>query len=294
MALIIRGGREFYIRSVRRGGRVTSEYVGSGELAWLADARAQNLKAEREYRRRKLAAQLARWDRITAGVEAFVALADHVFRAAMEAAGFHQHKRGEWRKRRMNAIPQPPAEARAQMAALLGSLLVRVKAGDKSAVPALDEALARCREFLPKWPEADDVDPGKAVEKAVVAWAAGKDSLAQRLVRRRLDQFRTDLAGSESPPALERLMIDRVALTWLEVCTWDEKLTRADRLSARDDCMVFVEHMERRRMAAHKRFNQAVKALATVRRLALPRLRVKLSVQDRSGRIPLPPVSSIE
>ena len=44
--------------------------------------------------------RLARWDRIAAAVEAYGALTDHVFRLAMEAVGFHQHKRGEWRRSR--------------------------------------------------------------------------------------------------------------------------------------------------------------------------------------------------
>src|SRR5262249_28978696 len=141
MALIIRGGCTFYLRSVRRGGRVTSEYVGSGELAWLADARARDRKDEREARRRPMAARLARMDRMAATIETYGTLADHVFRVAMEAAGFHQHKRGEWRRRRMNATPQLPAEARARMAALLESLTARARDGDDSALPALREAI---------------------------------------------------------------------------------------------------------------------------------------------------------
>ena len=48
MALVQRGGCTFYLRSVRRGGRVTSEYVGSGKLAWLFDARVQDAKHERK------------------------------------------------------------------------------------------------------------------------------------------------------------------------------------------------------------------------------------------------------
>ena len=35
MALVYRGGRPYFNKSVRRGGRVTSEYVASGESAVL-------------------------------------------------------------------------------------------------------------------------------------------------------------------------------------------------------------------------------------------------------------------
>jgi hypothetical protein len=291
MALIIRGGCEFFIRSVRRGGRVTSEYVGSGELAWLADARAQNLKAEREDRRRKLAARLARWDRVAAAVEAYGALIDHLFRLAMEAAGYHQHKRGEWRKQRMSTTAQLPAES----ADLIKSLRARVAEGDNTALPALSEAIAKARELVPFAAiPAEAYDPGQTAERAVIRWAAEKDPTAREAIRKRLDQFRAELAGSEPPTVLERLLIDRLALCWLDVNTWDERLARADPHSFRMITMEFVDHLERRRGAAHQRFNRAVKALATFRRLALPRIKVRLSVEDRSDRIPLPPVNSID
>jgi hypothetical protein len=292
MASIVRGGCDFYIRSVRRGGRITSEYLGSGELAWLADARAQNLKAEREDRRRKLAARLARWDRITASVEAYVALIDHLFRLAMEAAGYHQHKRGEWRRRRMNANVQVPAESRAQTRAVLEALSTRVADGDRSALPTSRDAIDKALNLAP-CEEARGFDPGRSAERAVIRWAAGKDPIVQEVIRHRLNRLRADLAGQETPTVLERLMIDQVALTWLEVNTWVETTTGVNRLSANDECMPFVEHLERRRGAAHQRFNRAVKALAMVRRLALPRLKVKPSVEDRSDRIPLAPGSSI-
>jgi hypothetical protein len=100
MGMVERGGRPYYYRSVRRGGRVTSEYRGSGQLAELAasldvvererkEAERQAGRAEREADEREEAA-IAEWfDRIEA-----------LTRVAIEAAGYRQHKRGEWRKRR--------------------------------------------------------------------------------------------------------------------------------------------------------------------------------------------------
>lgn len=51
MALVDRDGRPYLYRSVRRNGRVTSEYRASGEAAVLIHALEAVAREEREYRR---------------------------------------------------------------------------------------------------------------------------------------------------------------------------------------------------------------------------------------------------
>jgi hypothetical protein len=89
----------YYHRCRRVSGRVVSEYVGSGEAA-AAAARAD---AEDRARRREAAAALQEerdWlESLDADLTALCAWADLVARAALVAAGYHQHK-GQWRKRR--------------------------------------------------------------------------------------------------------------------------------------------------------------------------------------------------
>ena len=93
----------YYSRSKKVDGRVVREYVGMGRVAELA---AQMDALEREDRRlvalalREEEAELAALD---ADIKALCETADLVARAALLAAGFHQHKRGEWRKRREQA-----------------------------------------------------------------------------------------------------------------------------------------------------------------------------------------------
>jgi hypothetical protein len=100
MAVVERGGRPYYYRSVRRGGRVTSEYRGAGQIAALAasldaveraqrEAERQAERAEREADQRQEAAVAEWFDRIEA-----------LTRIALEAAGYHRHRRGEWRSTR--------------------------------------------------------------------------------------------------------------------------------------------------------------------------------------------------
>jgi hypothetical protein len=90
----------YYTRSRKVNGRVVREYIGTGRVAELA---AELDALEREKRRR--AARALRRERdelaaLEADVRAASQAADLVARAALLAAGFHQHRRGEWRRRR--------------------------------------------------------------------------------------------------------------------------------------------------------------------------------------------------
>ena len=94
-----RGGL-YYTRSRKEGGRVVREYVGGGVLGEIAarmDAeRRRRWQVEEESRR----AERERLDTLTAPVEELCEAAEVIARAALIASGYHQHNRGEWRKRR--------------------------------------------------------------------------------------------------------------------------------------------------------------------------------------------------
>jgi hypothetical protein len=96
----------YYVRTVKRDGRVVHEYVGGGEpgaLAAIADARQG---AERDARAAARRAEKARLEALDADLEQLDDMADQFVRLALFAAGYHQHDRGEWRKRRERK-PQP-------------------------------------------------------------------------------------------------------------------------------------------------------------------------------------------
>ena len=93
-------GTRYYTRSRRIGDRVLKEYVGTGPLAELAalQDKAQRLRREEEERAWKREREdLERLDG-TAGE--LCELAELLTRAALLAAGYRQHHRGEWRKPR--------------------------------------------------------------------------------------------------------------------------------------------------------------------------------------------------
>ena len=93
----------YYTRSTKRNGRVIREYIGTGRVAELI---AQMDAIEREKRKLEALAlhrEKAKLAALDADIEAVAKNAELVARAALLAAGFHQHKRGNWRKRREQA-----------------------------------------------------------------------------------------------------------------------------------------------------------------------------------------------
>jgi hypothetical protein len=91
----------YYYRSRRAGDRVLSEYVGAGRVAELVAQMDALDRQQREAERADFRAQRAELDALDAPLDELHDLAELVARAALVAAGFHQYKRGEWRKRRV-------------------------------------------------------------------------------------------------------------------------------------------------------------------------------------------------
>ena len=90
----------YYTRSRRVDGRVVREYVGAGPLA---DIIAQADEAEREahrLQRRREREQMEQDRELDETFSTYSAGVDELLRSALEAAGYHQHKRGEWRRAR--------------------------------------------------------------------------------------------------------------------------------------------------------------------------------------------------
>ena len=97
-------GRRYYYRARRVRGRVVKEYVGGGQLAVHASRtdgarrdRAAQERAELLERLRQLDATHAPVDKALRALEEAT---DAQLHAAYEAAGFHRHCRGEWRRKR--------------------------------------------------------------------------------------------------------------------------------------------------------------------------------------------------
>ena len=101
MAIVFRNGRPYLYRSIREGGRVKSQYLGRGEDALLIDALEAIERDEKDYQRHQERTERKELDDLEHAIEAMTQEARDLAREALSAAGYHQHHRGDWRKRRV-------------------------------------------------------------------------------------------------------------------------------------------------------------------------------------------------
>jgi hypothetical protein len=95
----------YYTRSRKVNGRVTREYIGTGKAAELS---AELDALDRQWRETEQAArraERAELDALEAPIQQMYQQTELLAHAALVAAGFRQHKRGEWRRRRGNHQP---------------------------------------------------------------------------------------------------------------------------------------------------------------------------------------------
>jgi hypothetical protein len=93
-------GTWYYTRSHRAGDRVVKEYIGTGPIAELAAAQDALKRHRREEEAKAWRAKRERLEALEEPVEELCEVADLLARATLWAAGYHQHRGGEWRKRR--------------------------------------------------------------------------------------------------------------------------------------------------------------------------------------------------
>ncbi len=96
-----RGNKMYFYKSLRLNGRVRCWYFGSGPAAELAATEDQIHRLERQEARERLQAAQARQQAVDAALDRLCEVTALLARAALLAAGYHQHARGEWRKRRV-------------------------------------------------------------------------------------------------------------------------------------------------------------------------------------------------
>jgi hypothetical protein len=101
VALIYRGGRPYLYKTIRKGGRVTSEYRASGAAAVLIDRMEAIERDEDDYRRWSDGEERRRHDDLERELDELVDRARRLAHESLEAAGYHRHHRGEWRLRRV-------------------------------------------------------------------------------------------------------------------------------------------------------------------------------------------------
>ena len=95
-----RGNKRYFSRSVRVNGRPTRQYLGSGPEAQAVAASIALARQIRSLERDRARADDKAAAEATEPLDRLCELTDILVRAALLDAGFHQHDRGDWRKRR--------------------------------------------------------------------------------------------------------------------------------------------------------------------------------------------------
>jgi len=276
MSLVRRGKNVYLYTSVRNAGRVTSVYRGSGPLAVLAQQVEDLERAEIRRRRAEERAALARDRAEDAPAVAMCEAIELVARDALVANGCYRHARGQWRRRGTMNSTSTIATTKSKPPAVMppvpvpgpeipvAELLKRAKAGDPTVVLRLRALLER---GLDRDPRCQRREVAWFLDMALARSVAGEDLLLQEVTLRDLRRTTDALAGPEAP-ALEQLLAHRIAATSLDVNCKHMAMAVAES-EAKGASLATMERLSARLDASQRRFLQASKMLATVRRLGV-------------------------
>lgn len=169
-------------------------------------------------------------------------------------------------------MPTPAPAPDALAPSPLDQLIERAQEGDLSALPDLRRWLDQEPAL---WQQCGDL--AKHAELVWLRLVAGKNLVLQESMPRKLAEMKSELGGAE-PTALERLLVERIVICWLQV-------HHADVEAASGQCGPAAhpatrEQLRKRLESAHKRYLHAIKQLALVRKL-LQRAPSPLEVAER-------------
>jgi hypothetical protein len=152
------------------------------------------------------------------------------------------------------------ASAQERVTALkeLRALIVRVRDGDEGAVPRLREILREAPQLARRF-----MDPAVQTQRSMIETYAGGDGLVVReTLPHTLEALRVELGG-ESPYSLERLLVERIVATWLQLHYFETLYAQN-----MDEMTIPQGEFHQKRIdRAHRRHLSAVKTLAQIRKM---------------------------
>jgi hypothetical protein len=156
----------------------------------------------------------------------------------------------------------------------MDGLALRAQRGDASVLPALRQALQQNPALIDQL--GGDI-AGRAVYTLIGRSldCRGNGYLGTReAILAKLESLRAELGGATSTP-LERLLIERVVATWLQLAIFE-----AGHAQQKNPTLEVDEHLQKRIDRAHRRHLSAMKSLALVRRLLIaPRSPISIAAQ---------------
>jgi hypothetical protein len=154
----------------------------------------------------------------------------------------------------------------------LNDLLRLAEKGQEDAVPEIRQILNEHPSLALRF-----VDVAHIAEDALIEEMTKEGDLAAKeLIRCQLEAMREQIAGKNCS-ALERLLSERVALTWLEV-QFFEALYAKNMLKL---TIAQAEHHQKRLDRAHRRHLSAIRALAQIRKLLKGASITQINIADK-------------
>jgi hypothetical protein len=260
-----RGGRAYYYTAEKQNGKVVKAYHGArGEAD--AEAMATILEGQRISQAREGRRESSRRHRLRAleeTVRTFCQEVDACTREALTAAGYHQHNRGEWRRRRrkregtegatMAAADKALVRRKRLSAAALADIekATDPKLTDRERDALVDRLEPDALTFIMKMVQGPNPDEGfvpmgrAIVRKAPPAWIvapsmylsvrraviaeATSNPIDQELYERRAQEQFEEVAGP-NPSPLERLLSERIVVCWLSLFHLERTTARVTNL----------------------------------------------------------------
>jgi hypothetical protein len=269
VAMKLINGRLYYFSPMRVDGKVVHLYGGpiTSDQARLLMAADRLIREGREARREAedvAIRGIVERDRPLAAWHALVELA---YVEALDRAGFHRHQR-QWRKRRMagskGTTPAqtngtPPATApREYTHAQVRRIAARAEKGDRKAEEEFRQVLRTDR-----WKFLINTLGNSAVllEDRLIGLISGPAGLARgAAMEQALVRLRRELTPPDPAP-LERLLVERVAVSWLALHVAEF------RASSGSHAPRVYDVMQRAVDRCNRRFLSAARALRDFRRL---------------------------
>ena len=136
------------------------------------------------------------------------------------------------------------------------------------------KALVEVRKIFDQAPEMW-TDYGDLAANALRSWVqvtSGKNELAKEAVGRQLDKMRAELAGP-SPTPLEGLLVDRILTCWIALQYGETIYVQ----NMKDLSIIQADYHQRRLDRAQRRYLDAIRTLAHIRRLGAAVIQVNIA-----------------
>lgn len=251
------GKQYFYLTERLPDGSVRKKYYGRGAIAEVESKRLEQRKADREAMARERA-RIAEAESLLAEQTQHT---EELVTVSLLLAGFHNPKWRGWRKKMTNANdnsgqPQSPSADASELS--MKELIKAAQGGDESVVAALREAMHND----PKSAVANLGDMAAKTQREWIIRISGKDLFQREVVRMRLDDLKQQLQRQSNGTAIEHMLVDLVASSWLQLYYHEsrEAVEPAEEIRLAELRLKKIE-------SAFKRHTKALATLATVKGL---------------------------